>query len=409
MDARCREWQNSKDAPVSAAWVCKNGRQATQEETNRALDRFREEGERNVRQMEERRRQELREMDKISQGRSRSVQGQQPNTIVGPQATARSQGIQPAVKTLSLPADWRFAHPHPDMLMAIHVASLRQSSTLQELVARLPEPLQVNAQNIGGTLKQIGEVDQAWLSMRSGDVLTLLQGRLNFPPGFVQLGNGTASYRISNTAVVIGRPASVAEAVERLSRAGTVLSPTARRMKDLGVDNDVWLSGTQAMLSTPAVMPLSKNTLTADLTGLSLALALRDGLKLQLRLNSGTLAGARRLLAAVRKNPALPDSPVSVDTELEGTSVRLTLAVDKTELSKAVDRVLATPLGQQLTAMAAASARANNKIVIQGQPGGTKEVQGFGRMAPAPATTAPLGTIVIQSSQGVTKMTSPPQ
>ena len=129
MDARCREWQNSKDAPASAAWVCNNGRMATQEETNRALDRFRQEGERNVRQMEERRRQEMREMDKIAPGRSRSVQGRQPDIIVEPQPTVRTQANQPAAMALSLPADWRFAHPHPDMLMGIHISALRQSSS----------------------------------------------------------------------------------------------------------------------------------------------------------------------------------------------------------------------------------------------------------------------------------------
>jgi hypothetical protein len=399
MDAQCRAWQNDKNAPVSAAWVCVNGRQATQKETNEALEKFRQEGQRTVRQWDERHRQDLRKMDEMISGRSRPVPDRQPNTILEP----RLQANQPVVEALSLPADWRFAHPHPDALMAIHVAALRQSSTLQELVARLPEPLQVNATNVGSTLKQIGEVDQAWISMQSGDLLTLLQGRLNFPPGFVELGNGMTSYRISSTAVVLGRAASVAEAVQRLANAGAVLSPTVRRMKVLGAENDVWFSGTPAALAMPAVMPLSN-----DLTGLSLALALHDGLKLQLRLNSGTLAGARRLLAAMRKNPALPDSSVSVDTQLEGTSVRLTLSVDKTELSKALDRALAAPLGQQLTAMAATSARSTNKVVIQGLPGGTQEVQGFGQLAPAPATTTPLGTITIQGLKGGPKVISSP-
>jgi hypothetical protein len=91
-------------------------------------------------------------------------------------------------------------------------------------------------------------------------------------------------------------------------------------------------------------------------------------------MNSGTVAGARRLLAAKRKNPALPGSSVNVETQLEGTSVRLTLAVNKTELSKAFDKALAAPLGQQLTAMAANSAKSTNKIVIQGLKGGPKVI-----------------------------------
>jgi hypothetical protein len=300
-----------------------------------------------------------------------------------------------------LPADWRFAHPNADLLMAIHVAALRQSSTLQELLARLPEPLQVNARNMGSMLAQVGELDQAWLSMRSGDFLTLLQGRLNFPPGCVQLPNGTASCRISNNAVVFGRAASVAGAVQRLSRPDAVLPPSIRRMKQLGAENDVWLSGTRAMLATPAIMPHSN-----DLTGLSLALALRDGLKLELRLNSGSVLGARRLLAAMRKNPPVPDSPMSVDTQLEGTSVRLRLAVDKMELAKALDRALAAPLGQRLMAMAATSARSANQFVIQGLPGGPKEVQPIGQLTPAPGTVPP-GAIVIHGLPGGPKVLPP--
>ena len=391
MEERCREWQNSKNAPASAAWTCTDGRPATQEETNRALQRFREEGERNGRRM----------VDSMSLRGSRSVPGRQANTILEPQPTSRSRANRQAAKVLALPADWRFAHPNADLLMAIHVAALRQSSTLQELLARLPEPLQVNARNMGSMLAQVGELDQAWLSMRSGDFLTLLQGRLNFPPGCVQLPNGTASCRISNNAVVFGRAASVAGAVQRLSRPDAVLPPSIRRMKQLGAENDVWLSGTRAMLATPAIMPHSN-----DLTGLSLALALRDGLKLELRLNSGSVLGARRLLAAMRKNPPVPDSPMSVDTQLEGTSVRLRLAVDKMELAKALDRALAAPLGQRLMAMAATSARSANQFVIQGLPGGPKEVQPIGQLTPAPGTVPP-GAIVIHGLPGGPKVLPP--
>jgi hypothetical protein len=58
--------------------------------------------------------------------------------------------------------------------------------------------------------------------------------------------------------------------------------------------------------------------------------------------------------------------------------------------------------------MAATSARSTNKVVIQGLPGGTQEVQGFGQLAPAPATTTPLGTITIQGLKGGPKVIAPP-
>jgi hypothetical protein len=115
------------------------------------------------------------------------------------------------------------------MLMAIDVAALGRSTILEEMLARLPEPVQVNARNFGNQLRQIGGVEQAWLSIGSHDFLCLLQGQLTLPPGFVQLANGMALYRISKTAVVFGRPGSVTEAVE----------PCCRTLLDFSADEGV--------------------------------------------------------------------------------------------------------------------------------------------------------------------------
>ena len=397
MDEKCREWdRNPKEAPASSAWVCVNGRTATQLETNEILERLRREGQRNVQRWDEQRRQQ---QQAIGNGQnSSSVQTVQPNTIPQPQ---RNRPVAPG---LSLHADWRFAHPHPDMLMAIGVADLRQSSTLQELLARLPEPLQASARDIERQLTQLGELQEAWISVRSEDFLALLQGQLNLPSGFVQLGNRTTSYRITKTSVVIGRQDSVADAVERLSGTRAALSPSARRMNELGAGNDVWVTGTRAPMTIPAVTPLAK-----DLTGFSFGLALRDGLKLQMNLNSGTTAGARRLLEAVNKNPNRQQSPVNVDMQLENRSVRLSLAVGKAELMKAFGEALSSPWGQQLTAMAAAE-RSKNKVVIQGLPAGPTEVLSSGELVTVPPTTeAPLGKITIQGLPGGTKVISPKQ
>jgi hypothetical protein len=400
MEEKCREWdRNSKEAPASAAWVCVNGRPATQQETNEILQRLKREGEQNVRRWDEQRRQQQKTIEKLAGQSSRSAQIGQPNTIPQPQAN------QPAAPALSLRADWCFAHPQPDMLMALRVADLRHSATLQELLAQFPEPLQASARDIERRLTQLGELQEAWISVRAGDFLVLFQGRLNLPSGFVQLGNGTASYRISNTAVVIGRPDSVADAVERLSGSKAALSPSARRMNELGAGNDVWFTGTRALLRAPAVTPLAN-----DLTGFSLGLALRDGLKLQMNLNSGTVASARRLLDAVNKNPHLPQSPVNLDTQLENRSIRLTLAVGKPQLMKAFGEALSSPWGQQLTAMAAAAEQSKHKILLQGLPGGPKEILSSGQLVTGPANTAaPLGKITIQGMPGGTKVISPQQ
>ena len=399
MEEKCREWdRNPKEAPASAAWVCVNGRPATQQETNEALDRRKREGEQNWRRWNEQQRQQQKAIEKLIGPNSRSVQTVQPNTIPQPRR------IGPAVPALSLTADWRFAHPHPEMLTGLRVADLRQSATLQELLAQLPEPLQASARNIESQLAQVGELKEAWISFRSGDFLALLQGRLNLPPGFVQLGKGTTSYRISNTAVVIGRQDSVAAAVERLSGARAAISPMARRMNELGAGNDFWFTGTRAPLAVPAATPLAN-----DLTGFSMGLALRDGLKLQMNLDSATAAGAHRLLDAVNKSPNRPPSLGNVDIQLENRSVRLRLAVGKADLMKVFGEALSSPWGQQLAAMAAAE-RSRNKVVVEGLPGGAKEVESSEQVVTVtPKTEAPFGKITILGQPDGTKVNSPKQ
>jgi len=401
MAAKCREWEQNKNAaPPSAAWTCINGRPATQEETNEAISRLRKEGERTWQKMAEQQRKEQREIQKIIGKYSGADEPQDRNTIIEPQGTTRLRATQPSTPALSLPAEWGFAHPRADMLMAIDVAALGQSTILQEMLTRLPEPVQANAKNFGRQLKQVGGVEKAWLSVRSGDFLVLLQGQLTFPPGFVQLANGMASYRISRTAVVFGRPASVTEAVQRLSRAAAP-SLISRRMKAMSVGNEISISGTRALLTAQSTMPVSNIN---DLSGFSFGLALRDGLKLQLRLNSDTEAGARRLLEAVRKAATQSDPSVNASTQLEGTSVRLTLAIERADLLRNFDKALSSPMGQRLTAMASAQ---SNKVVVQGLPGGPKEIQASGQMAPAD-DKLPFSKIVVQGMPEGTKVITSP-
>src|SRR5262249_25568851 len=262
------------------------------------------------------------------------------------------------------PATWSFAHPGADMLMAIDVAALEQSSVLRQMLTRLPEAVQVNARNFAGQLKQIGEVEKAWLSVRSGDFLALLQGRLNFPAGFVQLGNGMASYRISKTAVVLGHTAAVTQAIQRLSHATSAASLASRRMATLNAGNAIFVSGTRSLLNAQSTVPVSELN---DLSGFSFGAALRDGLNIDLRLNSNTVAGAQRLLQAIRKNETARSSGADATAQVQGTSVRIAFSVPQAELLQSFDKALASPMGQRLVAMASAP---TNKIVVQGLPGG---------------------------------------
>jgi hypothetical protein len=146
-----------------------------------------------------------------------------------------------------------------------------------------------------------------------------------------------------------------------------------------------------------------------NLSGFSFGLSLREGLKVQVRLNSTTVVGARRLLSEINKSTQQPDAPVNVTAQLDGTSVRMNVTIPQAQLLEAFDKGMASPAGQRLTAMA--STPPSNKITIQGLSGGSKELQINGQPAPpATDTKAAFGNIVVQGMPGGTKVIpSPPQ
>jgi hypothetical protein len=400
MGQKCREWNNNpKSAPPSAAWTCLNGRPATQQETNDAIDRLHRQGQRNAQRMIDQQHKEQRDVQQLMH--QYSGMKDERSAVNQSSQTRRLQ----AVPALSLPAGWSFAHPNADMVMAIHVAALGQSATLQQLFVRLPEAVQVNAKIFAAQLKQVGDVDEAWLSIRSGDVLGLVQGRTNFPQGFVQLANGMSSYRISKTAVVFGKPASVSAAVERLKHP-VLPGLLSRRMKTECIGNDICMSATAALLNTQSAIAFPD---TKDLGGFSFGVSLHDGVRVQVRLNSTSVAGARRLLSQVNKSTTQPDSPVTPTAQLEGTSVRLSIAIPQADLLNAFDKALSSPAGQRLTAMA--STAPSNKIVIQGLPGGSQWIQSNGALTPSTTDNkGAFGEILVQGMPGGTKViTSPPQ
>jgi len=81
------------------------------------------------------------------------------------------------------------------LIAGINLATLRQSQSAQKLLTQLSGLLQIDTSQFSGSLAQIGEVDQVWFSVRSGEMLALVQGRLRVPDGFVSLGNGMTSWR----------------------------------------------------------------------------------------------------------------------------------------------------------------------------------------------------------------------
>ena len=314
-------------------------------------------------------------------------------TIVDIPAPPPERNVAAHGKLLGLPADWRFAHPHPDLLVGINAASLRQSATLRALLTQLAAALQVKPADLDATLAQTVDVDQYWISFHSGDALLLLQGRMNAPAGPTALNNGSTVYRISNNAVLVGRTASVNSAVLRVKQGAALTAGNARQMKEMGAGSDVWLMGTPVMLAQARNSTLGKSALASDVSSYLLGFNFRDGFNADLKLNYATQAAARRAFDFIKDAGPPPDPAIQMSSDMAGNAVRLRFTVDQSKLSAAFNKVLAAPAIKPWLTMASHSIKSSNEMVIYGLPGGPKEI-------PSTPNTAPPGKMVIYGLPG---------
>jgi len=292
----------------------------------------------------------------------------------------------PGSKNLSVPASWRFAHPHSDMMMAVNVTALRRSPIAQSLIQQLTARLNITPGELEAAMDKIKGVDHYWVSFNSGDTLFLLQGKMDFPTGFVDLGDGMSCYRISKTAVVLGRQASVTAAVQRLQDRAGAEPADLRQMKELGGEVDLWLQGTRAILSK-LKMTAASNAPSSYL----LAASFHDGLRIDLQLNYATTDEARRALDTLRSSPI---SSLHISSEMEDTSVQISFAVDQAGLSNAVGKIMATPQGKRWLASVDESIHNPDPMVVYGLAGGPKA------LPPSATPPPPPGKMVIYGLPG---------
>jgi len=278
-------------------------------------------------------------------------------------------------KELAIPASWRFAHPNADVLVGINAAALRDSATLHWLAQRLSGPLQVKPEELEARLAQTRGIDQCWVSLHSGDVLLLLQGRLDYPEGFVRMPDGMSSYRISRSAVLLGSERSVAAAFQRLAHASLGKSAAETQMIQAAGDHDLWFSGTRGVF-----LPIQLASLYRGLSSYSGGIRLQDGIRIGATLKYATEDAARRSVGWLQESSSLK-GVARVSGQIEANTVQLLLAVPQARMAESVDRALAQPWGKQLTTLAAEALATSDRTVVYGEASGPKQVEG---LLPAP-------------------------
>lgn len=279
-------------------------------------------------------------------------------------------------KNLSVAASWRFAHPHPDLTMAVNLSALRKSPAAQSLIQLVTARLNITPGELEAAIEKIKGVDHYWVSMKGDDTLILLQGKMSYPTGFVSLGDGMTCWRISKTAVVLGHAAPVAAAIQRLQHPADTEPAGVQQVKELGGEVDLWIQGTRTMLS--------RLKLTADSNAPSsyfVAASFHDGLNIDLQLNYASADEARRAAVALRSSPL---SSLHMSGEIEETSVRISLAVEQAQLSNAVGKVLASAQGKRWLSAVDESIHNPDPMVVYGSAGGPKSLPSSATPPPPP-------------------------
>jgi hypothetical protein len=246
------------------------------------------------------------------------------------------------------PIDWRFAQPGATLVGGVRIDALLQSPILNAIIeqATAKDPtMTVMVGMMRGALGGVSEVRFSVLDQGAGkdpQVLTLVTGRLD-EAAATSLAQGKATvHRLDANTLLLGDAEAVADAVRRLSEPSTALQNRGvERGKTLG-DYDLWIAGT--LPATPMTAAFGDM-----LHGLALGLSVRDDLKLELALDTASAETAEELIRTVRK--AQKDQPAfaaSLLTDVDGSTARFRVSVEKTVVVKAIqDAAASGTLGSQ--------------------------------------------------------------
>ena len=312
-------------------------------------------------------------------GTSHRAHGSGPSVIEVPSSTPTPAQIA-AVKTLGLRPDWRFADPQADLLVGINMAGLRHSTTLRALLIQLAPALKLTAGDIDSQLQQMADVDQLWISARSGEAVVLVQGpRAIVPAGPVDLKNGKVGYGICHGAVLIGEPTAAAAAVRRLRSVSATTSAAALQMKKQGTESELWALGKPTTLQNK----VQSAAFSQGLSQYVLSVSLREGIQVALTLNYSTAAASRRAFTELEKKAPSPDWPVRVSSEVIDTALRIKVTAEEKALSQALQKAVATPAAQPLLEALGKSLQNSNQTVVYGA-GGPVAIQPTPQTQPSP-------------------------
>ncbi len=299
----------------------------------------------------------------------------QPARVTAPQSPrvqrVRSSASPGMIKLGEL--DWRFAHPHPDLLIGMDMESLLGSDLMRTLLRDWAGKLGATPKEQDQMLAGLGDSKRVLISILNKDVLAMMVGNIgNLPVG--TQASGLKFTRLSEDTALMGTEGGSFGALTRLKLAA-LPNPQQDEAKLMARTYDFWVWGRADRL---AGLGAGANG-NSPVKKIKLGVSFRDGFNLQMILDTPDGASAARLLAGMQKN-----APRGMVGAVEGPSVRYAMALDRDAALQRFAGFMTDSMGKQfapliaaarqMSARQAAPARSAGKIVIDGLDDGPKEV-----------------------------------
>ena len=240
-----------------------------------------------------------------------------------------------AVMTVVGDMDWQFAEPSADAFGGLHVSRLATSPLARSVIMALGAQRGVRDAEMQSVLERLSMVDEAGISVKDRRIVAALSGQVNEFLSLAAAGAKTAP--LSRGLGLIGHDQAVDAAAQRVA---LKLAPSdwTQNAEAWQSGSDLWVVGSGDLLGAEAV--------STGLQRFSLTVWAADTLTSEMvfEFNAPPAGDALRKWQAVLGA-----------VEPEGTILRWRTAVNAEELRQSLDRIVASPLGQDLAQLVRAA------------------------------------------------------
>lgn len=195
-------------------------------------------------------------------------------TTLSPRAPRSRTATSPTVIQIG-ELDWRFAHPHPDLLIGMDLESLLGSELMRTLLRGWAGKLGATSKEQDQMLVGLGDAKRILISISNRDILAMIVGKIGNLPVGPQAG-GLEFTRLSEDTALMGSEAGSLGALTRL-KVAALPNPQQDEPKLMAHTCDFWFWGRADRFAGLS----ASSTGNAPVNKIKMGVSFRDGFHLR--------------------------------------------------------------------------------------------------------------------------------